>query len=181
MKKLLILLFSILISFNSYGAELNSLFGITLNDNAEKYVSSNYINSNKWKNTETLDGYYDLLMTDKIKTKSPYASEYKITIDINNIVHTITGVEVYANLDICQAVLETLSSLLEERYEIDFEYWEPSFPTGKIYSHYHFNSSDDYFAIQCNEDFEDHSIIMQIFLSSKVIGDATDEFYEAGL
>ena len=48
MKKLLILLFSILISLNSYGGELNSLFGITLFDNAEKYVSSDYIDSNKF-------------------------------------------------------------------------------------------------------------------------------------
>ena len=47
MKKLLILLFSILISLNSFGDEIKSLFGITLYDNAEKYVSSNYINSNK--------------------------------------------------------------------------------------------------------------------------------------
>ena len=54
MKKLLILLFSLLISFNSYGAELNTLFGITLYDNAEKYVSSNYIDSNKYKNLETI-------------------------------------------------------------------------------------------------------------------------------
>ena len=58
MKKLLILLFSILISFNSYGGELNSLFGITLNDTAEKYLSSNYINLNKVKDNETLDGFF---------------------------------------------------------------------------------------------------------------------------
>ena len=60
MKKLLIPLFSILISLNSYGIELDSLFGITLNGNAEKYISSNYINSNKQKNHETLDGFYNL-------------------------------------------------------------------------------------------------------------------------
>ena len=48
MKKLLILLFSILISLNSFGDEIKSLFGITLYDNAEKHVSSNYIDSNKY-------------------------------------------------------------------------------------------------------------------------------------
>ena len=79
MKKLLILLFSILISSNSYGEELNSLFGITLNDNAEKYVSSNYIDSNKFKVDETISGYFDLDITDKIETKSPYFSTYDIT------------------------------------------------------------------------------------------------------
>ena len=87
MKKLLVLLFSLLISFNSYGEELDSLFGISLYDNAEKYVSSSYIDSNKIKNAETLSGYFDISITDKIKNKSPYASEYWISIDINNVVH----------------------------------------------------------------------------------------------
>ena len=49
MKKLLLLLLLPLsiISSASYGEEINSLFGINLNDDAEKYFSSNYINSNK--------------------------------------------------------------------------------------------------------------------------------------
>jgi NAD+ synthase len=64
MKKLLILLFSILISLNSNGEELNTLFGITLNDNAEKYVSSNYINSNISKNSETLEEFNKVLEPD---------------------------------------------------------------------------------------------------------------------
>ena len=181
MKKLLILLFSILISLNSYGEEINSLFGITLNENAEKYASSNYINSNKLKNTETLSGYYDLSMTDKIKTKSPYASEYYFTIDTNNIVHSITGFEEYANLKNCQAVLETLTLSLEKRHEIDFLYFEPSFPTGKKYAHYHYTTSGNYFEIQCNENFEDSSIVMQTYLDSYLLVEAFNEFYNSGL
>ena len=49
MKKLLLTLLLPLsiISSASYEEELNSLFGVALYDNAEKYVSSNYINSNK--------------------------------------------------------------------------------------------------------------------------------------
>ena len=78
MKKLLLTLLLPLITLSSvsYGEEIKSLFGITLYDNAEKYVSSNYINSNKVKNTETIEGYFDLNVTDKIKTKSPYAITY---------------------------------------------------------------------------------------------------------
>ena len=45
-----------LVSLGSYGEQLNNLFGITLYENAEKYVSSNYINSNKYKNLEKLRG-----------------------------------------------------------------------------------------------------------------------------
>ena len=181
MKKLHVLLFSLLISFNSFGEELDSLFGISLYDNAEKYVSSSYIDSNKIKSIETLSGYFDISITDKIKNKSPYASDYWIVIDSNNIVHSIRGEREIANLSICQEVLETLSSSLEERYEIDFEYWEPTMPTFKVYSYYHYSSLDDYFAIQCNEDFEDYSIVMQIFIDTEVLGDAIDEFYDSGL
>ena len=49
MKKLFVTIFlsSVLLSPVSYGAGLNSFFGITLNDNAEDYVSSNFIESNK--------------------------------------------------------------------------------------------------------------------------------------
>ena len=182
MKKLLLTLLLPLsiISSVSYGEEINSLFGVTLNKNAEKYASSNYINSNKLKNTETLSGYYDLLMTDKIKTKSPYSSEYYFTIDTNNIVHSITGFEEYANLKNCQAVLETLSSSLEERYEIDFEYWEPTMPTFKVYSYYHYSSLDDYFAIQCNEE-DDFPTAMLIYLKTIDLLEARHEFYDSGL
>ena len=180
MKKLLILLFSILISFNSYGKELNILFGITLYDNAEKYISSNFINSTKSKNTETLDGYFDVYVTDEIKVKSPYFSEYWITTDINNIIHSIGGWERYAKLDRCLAVLEVLSSLLEEKYETDFEYWDPSFPTGKKYEHFFYTSSDDLFGIQCNED-DNYPISMIISLRSKDYIVAVDEFYDSGL
>mgnify|MGYP001480984873 CR=1 FL=1 len=170
MKKLLLTLLLPLsiISSASYGEELNSLFGITLYENAEKYVSSNYIGNNKVKNTETIKGYYDLNITNQIKVKSPYASIYWITLDRNNIVHSIYGDRNSENLGNCLATLENLSETIEDKYEIDFEYWEPTMPTFKVYSYYHYSSLDDYFAIQCNEDYENPSIVSQIYLDSKV-------------
>jgi hypothetical protein len=180
MKKLFLLLFSVIISFNSYGAELNNLFGITLYDNAEKYVSSDYIDSNKWKNNQTIDGYFDVWVTDEITVKSPYFSEYWMTTDINNIIHSIEGVEEYAKLDRCLAFLETLLSSLEEKYETDFEYWEPTFPTGKKYEYYFYTSSDNYFGIQCHE-ADDSPIVMLISLDSKDFVAATFEYFDAGL
>jgi hypothetical protein len=180
MKKLLILLFSILISFNSYAGELNSLFGITLNDNAEKHFSISYVESFKSENADTLDGYFDVFVTDLIEVKSPYFLEYVITTDINNNIHAITGLEVYENIDRCKAVLETLSSLLKERYEVDFEYWEPSFPSGKKYEYYFYNSLDNYFGIQCKED-DNFPIIMMIYIESKDYATDVNKFYESGL
>ena len=71
MKKLLLTLLLPLITLSavSYGEEINGLFGIAIYDNAEKYASSNYIDSNKFRNDETIDNYYYLNITDKIKTK----------------------------------------------------------------------------------------------------------------
>ena len=180
MKKLLVLLFSILISFNSYGEELNSLFGITLYDNAEKYVSINYIDSNKFDHKESFDNYYNLSITDKIKTKNPYASRYLLTIDNNNIVHQIYGDANYINLDICQAVRKDLLSQIEEKYQIKLKYAEKSFPEFKRYENYH-ATLDNYFAIQCKETYSDSSIRLQIIFRNAVLGKAITEFYETGI
>ena len=180
MKKLLTLLFSILISLNSFGDEIKSLFGITLYDNAEKHVSSNYIDSNKYKNLETIEGYFDLTITDKIKTKSPYASYYKITIDKDNEVHDIYGRELIANLEICQEIAKNLVSQSEEKYQINFEYWEKTYPSFKKYLHYYSTSSID-FGIQCRESHEDSSVRLQIYLNTAPLREAVNDFYDSGL
>ena len=184
MKKLLLTLLLPLsiISSASYGEELNSLFGITLYENAEKYVSSNYINSNKVKNTETIKDYFDLNFIDKIKEKSSYVSDYWIVIDNNNSIHQIYGQREYTNLSTCQSILETLSSSLEERYEIDFEYYETFLPNGKRYKYWFYSSSNNYlFAIQCNEEDDLPSHGMIIYLETIDLLEAREEFYDAGL
>ncbi|MDA9357507.1 hypothetical protein N9R34_01410 [Candidatus Thioglobus sp.] len=181
MKKLLILLFSILISLNSYGEELNSLFGITLYDNAEKYVSSNYINSNKYRYTETISGYFNLTITDKIKSRSPYASNYLISVNNNNKIHRIYGDQDFINLEICQAVQKDLSSKLEKKYQFDFNYEEVPYPTFKIYTNYHYFISGTRYGIQCKEIYSDSSVILQISIRSKEILKAVREFYDSGM
>ena len=84
MKKLLLtlLLHLSILSSSSYGNELNSLFGVNLYENAEKYFSSNFIDSNKIDRVETLGGFYLLNITNKVKNKSPYANYYYISYDI---------------------------------------------------------------------------------------------------
>ena len=182
MKKLLLtfLLPLIALSSVSYGEEINSLFGITLNDNAENYVASSYIDSNKVKNRETIEDYFDLNITDKITTKSPYASDYKITIDKDNIVHMIYGDDDVVNLDICLEIHKDLLSALEEKYQIDFGYFEESYPSFRKYLNYHWTSSG-VFGIQCRETYEDSSSSRQIFFMTTVLRDAHDDFYDSGL
>ena len=182
MKKLLLTLLLPLsiISSASYGEELNSLFGITLYENAEKYVSSNYIDSNKYKNLETIEGYFDVRITDKIKTKSPYASYYKITIDNDNEVQHIYGREILVNLEICQEIAKNLVSQSEEKYQINFEYWEKTYPSFKKYSYYYSTSSRE-FVIQCRESHEDSSVRLQIYLITTPLIEAINEFYDSGI
>tara|TARA_B100000959_G_scaffold153437_1_gene160939 strand:- start:4 stop:552 length:549 start_codon:yes stop_codon:yes gene_type:complete len=182
MKKLLLTLLLPLsiISSTSYGEEINSLFGITLYDNAEKYVSSNYINSNKIKNTETIEGYFDLDISDKIPSESPYFSLYKIVI-YNNKIHSIYGHYDYINMDICQAVHKSLLSDLEKKYQIDSDYAETSYPTFKISGNFYFTDSNNYFSLQCKENYEDTSSMLQIMLDSPDFDDAINEFYDSGL
>ena len=169
-----------LISFNSYGEEFKSLFGITLNDNAENYVTSSYINSNKTINNETLGGYFDLLVTDKIKIKSPYASYYKIVIDNENKVHAIFGRDNSPSLKVCQEVANRLVSDSEKKYQINFKYGEDPHTTFKIYYNFSRKSSYD-FSIQCINWRESSKVYLQIFTVSRSLQDAINEFYEAGL
>ena len=183
MKKLLLTLLLPLIALSSvsYGGELESLFGITLYDSAEKYVSSNYIDSNKGKHGETIDGFFYLGITDKVKNKSPYATYYEIVIDTNNIIHDIYGASELINLDVCQEVKESLSSVLEERHQIEFEYFEDSYPEFKIYSNYHFTDTNNYFSIQCKEIYGESFAVLQIYIQTLVLGEAINDFYDSGL
>jgi len=183
MKKLLLtfLLPLIALSSVSHGEELNSLFGISLYDNAEKYVSSNYIDSNKFKNEETITNYYDLFITDKIQTKSPYSSQYRITIDNNNVVHRIYGEQEFINLDICQAVRKDLLSRLEDKYQINFKYHERVYPDFSVYFNAHETNLNDEFIIQCRFWHQDSSIKLQILFQSIDLRKSVYEFYNSGL
>jgi hypothetical protein len=183
MKKLLLTLLIPLIAVSSvsYGEELNSLFGISLYANAEKYVSSNYIDSNKFKYNETNNEFYSLIITDKIKTKSPYASQYRIIFDNAKRVHRIYGEQDFINLDICQAVRKDILSKLEVKYQINFEYAERVYPNFETYLNAHINSLGDEYRIQCRLWHADSSSKLQIFIQSKVLINEVSEFYNTGL
>ena len=181
MKKLLALLFSLLISFNSYSEELKSLFGVTLYDNAEKYVSSNYINSNKYKNIETTEGYFDLNITNQIKSKSQYVNYYGITINNDNRIHEIYGHDEVVNLDVCLEIQKDLSSMFEEKYRIDLVSWEKSLPTFKKYARYHWTDSSNIISIQCVKIYKNSDAFRQIYFRSEVLSKAIEDFYNSGL
>ena len=118
--------------------------------------------------------------SEKITAKSPYASEYKITIDRNNRVHMIYGDDDVLNMDLCLEIHKNLLSLLQEKYQIDFESFEESLPKFRKYLNYHWNNLG-VFGIQCRETYENSTSSRQIFFMTSDLRDAYDDFYESGL
>ena len=181
MKKLLALLFSLFVSLGSYGEEIKSLFGIALYDNAEEYFSSDYINLNKYKYSETNDDFYYLDITYKIKTKSPYATDYKIIIDNINRIHRVFGYSDFINLDICHAVRKDILSKVEDKYETNFIFIERNYPKFSIYLNSNIDSAGNEYRIQCRFWNEDSSSALMVLLDSEVLADSIHNFYNSGL
>ena len=180
MKKILILLFSILISFNSLGVELDRLFGISLYENAGNYVSSNYIDSNKIKHRETHGDYFNVDFSEVIPEKSPYFSFYRVTIN-NNKIHSIYGAYEFDNLSRCQDVQKSLLSDLKIKYQIETQYSDISYPEFKIYTDVYITDSNNYFALQCKETYPSTTYDLQMFLDSSDLDGAIRKFYDSGL
>ena len=184
MKQLFILFVFLNSVSSSWGIEkIDNLFEITLNDNAEKYVSSSYIDSNKYKHPEVIEGFYNLDITDKIKTKNPHFSYYVITIDNNNRIHRVYADDELKNNDICLAVKDSLSSKFEIKYQFKFQSGEQSYSDFKISADYHYiyGSIAEYLSIQCKDVYENTSSYFQIYLQTLKLGSAIDEFYDFGL
>ena len=110
-----------------------------------------------------------------------YASEYWITIDSDNIIHSVFGAHLLNNLDRCLEVQEDLLSNLELKYQVDFEYLESSYPGFTIYRYQFIDSSNNHFALQCNDDYEYGDVIRQIYIETEKLLDSIDEFYDSGL
>ena len=88
--------------------------------------------------------------------------------------------EIIANLEICQEIAKNLVSQSEKKYQINFEYWEKTYPSFKKYQHYYSTSSID-FTIQCRESHEDSSVRLQIYLNTAPLREAVNDFYDSGL
>ena len=181
MKKLLALLFSIFISFSSLGVEINTLFGISLYENAENYVSGNYIGSDKLKHPETISDYFNTDFSEVIPQKSPYFSFYRVTINNNNIIHSIYGSYELDNLNRCLDVQKSLLSDLKRKHQIETEYSEIPYPTFKIFTNVYITDSNNYFALQCKETYTKTTSDLQMFLDSSDLDAAIRKFYDSGL
>jgi len=151
------------------------LFGIKLFDNATKYVSSEYIESNKNKYRETISGFYTLYMGDRVS--SVYFDKIFIHIDDFNIIHTIYGKRIYPSEDRCITFLKELVSKLETKQQIQLDYVELDYGTFSL-KRYHKWVSNMSINIQCNYRYDPIEHSMLRFIRSEDIVDAIEEFYE---
>ena len=129
----------------------------------------------------TNDDFYYLDITDKIKTKSPYATEYKIIIDNTNKIHRVLGYSDFINLDICQAVRKDVLSKVEDKYETNFRFIERNYPKFSIYLNSNIDSAGNEYRIQCRLWNEDSSSALQILLDSEVLANSIYDFFNSGL
>ena len=95
------------------------------------------------------------------------------------MVRGIYGSNILENLEICQEIQKDLVSILEKKYQINFKYWEKTYPSFKKYAYYSTFSTQD-LMIQCRESYTDSSIRLQLILDDITLSDAINEFYDAG-
>lgn len=96
-----------------------SLFGMKLMDNARDHITYNELES-KIVNTETAELFYDVWLESK---KNANFSYIYITIDSNNIIHGIAGIEeIDAALYECkEKILPKFVSRFEQKYSTNMQ------------------------------------------------------------
>tara|TARA_B100001250_G_C19401406_1_gene614901 strand:- start:57 stop:614 length:558 start_codon:yes stop_codon:yes gene_type:complete len=181
-KKLVTILIP-LIFLNSYPSksdEFKSLFGIRLYENAEKYFKKSYINSNKLKNKETFDGFYDIEVTKTIKIKNPFLSKYWIVIDQSNSIKQIAAEQNIIDLQKCNNFKDQLLKVFISKYNFKFdkkEFTHKDFFTDQNYTKVDDNKS---LYIKCVDTFSTKKINLIISLESKHYLNRKKEYYESG-
>ena len=179
----LTLISSFLIIFNtysSYSAEFNSLFGIKLYVDAEKYFGKKFVNSNKSKNQETHKGFYDINVTEKINDKNPFLSSYWVVLDEKNFIKQISSQQEILDLEKCMDFKDQLTKIFTQKYTFYFQ--KKEFTHKDFYTHVNYSSIDDnkYLSLKCVDTFSSKKINLIISYESKVYRNRKKEFYETG-
>jgi len=156
----------------AYSQNVDELFGIKLLDNATKYVSSEYIENNKYKHSESITGFWSLKITSNVS--SPYFERFTIHIDDYNKIHTILGAMDYNSKDRCVTFLENLKETVETKKKIEFEKTEDDY--GLWMKTMYFNRNDNIF-IQCNHTFDPVEDKMIYYVMTEEIIVAIRKYY----
>ena len=160
--------------------EFSALFGLKLQDNVEEHFNLDTINYNKYKNTETVENFYDVDITNIIKKKSPQIETYEITLDNNSQIQGIYGTNLLDTIINCnERVMPSIITIFENKYSLNFEYFENSYTNFNIYSNQTYDYNGNLFRVQCNETI-DGQVFLQIAYQSTELLDAVEIFYNQG-
>ena len=158
----------------AYSEGIDNLFGIKLFDNATNYVSSEYIENNKYKHRESITGFWSLNISHK--ASSPYFDEFFITIDDFNVIHEVIGQKVYPSEDRCLTFMYKLYEQLETRKQIKFNSREDDYGDFKV-TQYGAWKNNVHIGILCHYAFDPVDNTMVYHINSKTLSDAKVEYY----
>ena len=154
-----------------------SLFGMKLMDNARDHITYNELES-KIVNTETAELFYDVWLESK---KNANFSYIYITIDSNNIIHGIAGIEeIDAALYECkEKILPKFVSRFEQKY---FTSTQASETVHTSFIN-HIEQVDLFegsaFRFQCQEHFSGNHVFWTIFQSYE-LRESVERYYDEG-
>ena len=170
-------LFSFLFIFPiqyAHSQNIDELFGIKLLDNASNYVSSDFIESNKIKNVETISGYWDLDISDQLT--NPYFDRFYLIIDDYNKIHSIQADKDCPSEDTCFTYQDKFVKKVEKKKQIKLKKGgqdELNFRT----NFFGYSGNDIYLSITCTHMFDPISNTLIYFISTETHSIAVDEFY----
>lgn len=157
-----------------------NLFGHELFENANDFLKSEYINKNKVKDPETIDGYYRIIIEkESIKDPIDFIQYYLFIIDDFYKIHHISGKRIFQKNDDCLKIQNPISNLFEEHLGIRFKRNKLNFNKTEAFRHYGFVEGN-LFMIQCDH-MKDHPTlksILNIFLESKEYSDNVNKFWK---
>ena len=167
------------VAFNELRSE--EFFGYETYEPFTKYFSSKIL-SKKYEHTETLQEFYTVDITDDLlrREKSPFFDDYRISIDNLNIIHSIVLRRQYKNMDICQAISNTLVKKLTKKYNMTFSNADSTYPNFQRQSRVAKTIDQHLIGINCNYYFDSNTVEMWSFILTPEINKAVSEFYNKG-
>lgn len=172
----------IMLSF-LFSASLSAeeLFNMRLYDDSKNYFSKKLIDKYKEKHPETRSGFYQINISKLIssKNKSPYFQNYTLIIDDNDLVHGITGIQKYNTVKECIKISDQISPYIEKQFNIIFPN-EKKFQTPKMIINKKevVLNSGSRLNINCNFYPKQNYSMMWLFLDSRILTDAINNFYK---
>ena len=159
----------------AHSQNIDELFGIKLFDNATNYVSSEFIENNKYKNKETKAGFWGLNITTKVS--SPYFDIFFITIDDFNVIHQISGERDYFSEDRCLDFLTKLVKRNENRKQVKFKLYENDLGKFRFKKYYVYENNFN-LNIMCGHKYDPIADFMATYLRSDEMNNAINEYYD---